>query len=344
MVKLTNYALAGGCAGKIGPGILSQVVRNLSGQNDKNLLIGLNTSDDAGVYQLDSTTALVQTLDFFGPMVDDPYTFGQIAAANSLSDIYAMGGKPLTALNIVAFPICKLGPEVLTAILQGGQNKIIEAGALIVGGHTIENSEPKYGLSVTGTVHPKKVWTNAGARPGDCLILTKALGTGILTTAAKADLFPAGVQLAILSMMALNRLASEIASSFPINACTDITGFGLLGHTYELAAASKVQIELYSQSLPILPDALDAAAMGLIPAAMYTNRDHFTAVTFSEELPETIRDLCYDPQTSGGLLFSVPEQDSALLLTALQSQGIHMASMIGKVIGPGEARIHVSKC
>lgn len=341
MIKLTNYALAGGCAGKIGPGILSQVVRNLSEQSDENLLVGLNTSDDAGVYQIDSTTALVQTLDFFGPMVDDPYTFGQIAAANSLSDIYAMGGKPLTALNIVAFPICKLGPEVLTAILQGGQSKINEAGALIVGGHTVENAEPKYGLSVTGTVHPEKVWTNAGACPGDCLILTKALGTGILTTAAKADLFPAGVQSAILSMTTLNRLAAEIASSFTINACTDITGFGLLGHTYEIAAASKVQIEIFSQALPILPEALDAAAMGLIPAAMYSNRDYFTAVDFAEELPETLRDLCYDPQTSGGLLFSVPEHAADLLLTALQHQGIHTASLIGKVTCHGEAKIHV---
>lgn len=343
MIKLTNYALAGGCAGKIGPGILSQVVENLSAPSNENLLVGINTSDDAGVYQLDQTTALVQTLDFFGPMVDDPYTFGQVAAANSLSDIYAMGGKPLTALNIVAFPICKLGPEVLTAILQGGQSKVIEAGALIVGGHTVENSEPKYGLSVTGTVHPAKVWTNAGAQPGDCLILTKALGTGILTTAAKADLFPTGVQSAIRSMTTLNRLAAEVASSFPISACTDITGFGLLGHTYEIAAASKVQIEIFSQALPVLPEALDAAAMGLIPAAMYSNRDHFTAVDFPEDLPEPLRDLCYDPQTSGGLLFSIPEHAAGLLLTALQSQGIDTASMIGKITCHGEAKIRVRK-
>jgi selenide,water dikinase len=341
VIKLTTYTSSGGCAGKISPGILAQAVQGLSSQQHENLLVGISTSDDAGVYKLDQTTALVQTVDFFGPMVDDPYTFGQIAAANSVSDIYAMGGKPITALNIVAFPICKLGPEVLAAILKGGETKLAEAGAIIIGGHTVENPEPKYGLSLTGLVHPQKIWTNSGAQPGDLLILTKALGTGILTTAAKADLFAEGVQAAIQSMITLNRTAAEIAAAFSIHACTDITGFGLLGHTYEMAAGSQVQLELFSHKLPILPNALEAAALGLIPAAMYSNRDYFTAVTFMPDVPETLRDICYDPQTSGGLLFSVPESQAPALLAALKSQCVENATVIGRVVGRGNPSIDV---
>lgn len=331
MIKLTDYAHTGGCAGKVGPGLLSQIVQRLPGQKNAGLLVGLEHSDDAGVYQLDEATALVQTVDFFGPMVDDPYTFGQIAAANSLSDIYAMGGRPLTALNIVAYPMCKLGPDVLTEILHGGQNKISEAGALIAGGHTVENAEPKYGLSVTGIVHPAKVWTNAGARPGDRLILTKAIGTGVLTTAAKAGLFSDGVQAAIDGMTTLNRAAAEAAGAFTIHACTDITGFGLLGHLFEVAAASGVRLELSAGQLPFLPEAAEAAAMGLIPAAMYANREHFSSVTFGQDIPENIRDLCYDPQTSGGLLFSVPEPEALQLVNTLKNTGISAAAVIGKV-------------
>ena len=205
--------------------------------HDPRVLVGIDTSDDAGVYLLNEETALIQTLDFFTPIVDDPYLFGQIAAANSLSDVYAMGGKPLTAMNIVTFPVCRLDAEVLLAILSGGQQKIAEAGAVMVGGHTIDDDEPKYGLSVTGTVHPSRILTNAGAQPGDALILTKAIGTGVLYTALKAELFPAGVAAAATSMTQLNRYAAEVMTRFPVHACTDITGFGLLGHAFELAGS-----------------------------------------------------------------------------------------------------------
>ena len=211
--------------------------------HDPCLLVGIETADDAGVYKMNETTALIQTLDFFTPIVDDPYLFGQIAAANSLSDVYAMGGKPLTAMNIVAFPIGCLPAEVLGEILAGGQDKIIEAGAVLVGGHTVDDQEPKYGLSVTGIVHPDRIWTNAGAQAGDQLILTKKIGTGVLATAARAEMFPEGVAEAIESMATLNRTAAEIGVKYIVNACTDITGFGLLGHVYEMAAGGGVNIK-----------------------------------------------------------------------------------------------------
>ncbi len=316
-------------------------MRQLPRVNDPRLLVGIDTADDAGVYKLSDTTALIQTVDFFTPVVDDPYLFGQIAAANALSDVYAMGGRPLTAMNIMAFPSCTLDKEILLAILKGGQEKVTEAGAVIVGGHTVEDAEPKYGLSVTGLIHPDKIWTNATARPGDRLLLTKPLGTGVLTTAARAELFPAGVAAAAKSMATLNRTAAEIAAAFAVNACTDITGFGLLGHLYELAAASAVRLEIDSKALPLLPEALEAAAMGLVPAGAYANRDYLTTVTMGSAVPENIRDLCYDPQTSGGLLFSLPAPEADKLLAALQQAGIDQAALIGWVAGQGRGEIHV---
>ena len=309
--------------------------------NDPRLLVGIETADDAGVYQINETTALIQTLDFFTPIVDDPYMFGQIAAANSLSDVYAMGGKPLTAMNIVAFPIGCLPAEVLGDILRGGQDKVIEAGAVIVGGHSIEDSEPKYGLSVTGIVHPDEILTNAGAQPGDLLILTKAIGTGVLSTAAKADLFPEGVAAAVDSMAALNRTAAEVALQYKVHACTDITGFGLLGHVYEMASGSGVSIKLQSASIPLLPDAAAAAAMGLVPGGAYTNREYFKTVTIDSSVPVYIQDLCFDPQTSGGLLFSVPADRANELLQKLQQAGIKQAAIIGEVIQGGRGDIYV---
>lgn len=308
---------------------------------DARLLVGIDTADDAGIYQLDPTTALIQTVDFFTPIVDDPYLFGQIAAANSLSDVYAMGGRPLTALNIVAFPICSLDSSVLLAILQGGQAKVAEAGAVVVGGHTIEDSEPKFGLSVTGVVHPDKIWTNAGAKVGDRLLLTKPLGTGILSTAARADMFPLGVAAAEQSMATLNRMAAETASGYTVHACTDITGFGLLGHLYEMAAASGVRLEIDSKALPLLTEAPEAARMGLVPAGAYANRDYLTTVTVDGQVPENIRDICYDPQTSGGLLFSLPAAQAELLLVALKQAGVAQAALIGQIIGTGRGEIHV---
>lgn len=316
-------------------------MRQLPRPTDQRLLVGIDTADDAGVYLLDAATALIQTVDFFTPIVDDPFLFGQIAAANSLSDVYAMGGRPLTALNIIAFPVCSLDNEVLLAILQGGHSKVAEAGALIVGGHTIDDAEPKYGLSVTGTVHPDKIWTNAKAQAGDRLVLTKPLGTGVLTTAARADMFPVGVAAAIDSMSALNRTAAEVASEFTIHACTDITGFGLLGHLSEIASASGVRLEIDSNKLPLLPDAPEAAAMGFVPAGAYANRDFLQAVTINPEVIECIKDLCYDPQTSGGLLFSLPEIEAGRLLEALKQAGLNQAAIIGKVISQGSGEIYV---
>ena len=303
--------------------------------------MGIDTADDAGVYRLNDETALIQTLDFFTPIVDDPYLFGQIAATNSLSDVYAMGGKPLTAMNIVTFPICRLAPEVLLAILSGGQQKIAEAGAVMLGGHTIDDDEPKYGLSVTGVVHPDKVLSNAGAQPGDALILTKAIGTGVLYTALKAELFPAGVAAAAASMTQLNRYAAEVMTRFPVHACTDITGFGLLGHAFELAAGSAVDLELDSRAVPLLPDAAEAAGMGLVPAGAYANRDYLKQVDFQPDVPVNLQDLLFDPQTSGGLLISLAEDLAADLLTELHAAGVAVAARIGRVTGKGTGKIHV---
>lgn len=303
--------------------------------NDPCLLVGIETADDAGVYKINETTALIQTLDFFTPIVDDPYLFGQIAAANSLSDVYAMGGKPLTAMNIVAFPIGCLPPEVLRDILMGGQDKVIEAGAVIVGGHTIDDTEPKYGLSVTGTVHPDKILTNAGAKLGDILILTKAIGTGVLATAARAEMFPEGVAASIKSMATLNRVAAEVATKYTVHSCTDITGFGLLGHIYEMASGSNVAMKIQAAAIPILPDAAEAAAMGLVPAGAYVNRDYLTTVIIDPSVPVHIQDLCFDPQTSGGLLLSVPPESAIEIVRALEQAGVGQAKIIGEVT-PGE--------
>jgi len=325
----------------VGPGALAHVLRQLPRPTNSQLLVGIDTADDAGVYQLDATTALVQTVDFFTPIVDDPYLFGQIAAANSLSDVYAMGGKPLTAMNIVAFPICSMDAEVLLAILQGGQSKVTEAGAVIVGGHTIEDAEPKYGLSVTGVVHPEKIWTNAGAEPGDKLILTKALGTGVLATAARAGMFPEGVAAAEESMVALNKTAAEIAGRFTVHACTDVTGFGLLGHLSEMAVASGVRMEIDSQKLPLLPEALEAATMGLIPAGAYANRDYLTAVTIRPGVATSLGDLCFDPQTSGGLIICLPEIETGPALEALKAAGVSSSVVIGSVVAKGGGEIYV---
>ncbi len=313
----------------------------LKKSNDPCLLVGIETADDAGVYKINETTALIQTLDFFTPIVDDPYLFGQIAAANSLSDVYAMGGKPLTVMNIVAFPIGCLPAEVLGDILAGGQDKIMEAGAVLVGGHTIEDKEPKYGLSVTGTVHPDHIWTNAGAKPGDQLILTKGIGTGVLTTAARAEMFPSGVEGAIQSMATLNRTAAEIAAKYTVHACTDITGFGLLGHAYEMAAGSGVVMKLQSTAIPLLPDAAEAANMGFVPSGAYANRDYLKTIIIASHVPVHIQDLCFDPQTSGGLLLSVPFNVADLLLRDLHKAGIVGAAIIGEVTQEGRGEIYV---
>lgn len=296
------------------------------------LLVGLDTSDDAAVYKLNEETALIQTLDFFTPIVDDPYQFGQIAAANALSDVYAMGGVPLIALNIVAFPNC-LPIEVLGEILRGGADKVKEAGALLVGGHSIEDNEPKYGLSVTGTVHPEKVLANSTAKPGDVLILTKPVGLGILNTCIKEELLDQYlVEEAIRVMANLNKVAAELMIETGANACTDITGFGLIGHALEMAEGSKVSIELDSHIVPVMEGALENARMGLVPAGTYKNRDYAgKRVRIDPTISEAMIDVLFDPQTSGGLLISL-EPERAQILETLYGEKLQTAfARVGRV-------------
>ncbi len=308
-----------------------------------NLLVGTETADDAGVYQISEQTALVQTVDFITPIVDDPFLFGQIAATNSLSDVYAMGGKPLTALNIACFPGRSLDLAILTEILRGGLSKIHEAGAVLVGGHTVEDAEIKYGLSVTGTVHPQKIMTNRGARVGDVLILTKALGTGILSTANKAGLAEKGhLQGAIDSMVRLNDKASEAMVEIGAHACTDITGFGFLGHAAEMARACGLSFRFQYPSIPILPGAKEYADQGMIPGGAYCNQRYVGQETsFSGKVPEGERILLFDPQTSGGLLVALAREDGEEFLRRMEEEGVGEASLVGEVIAREKSLIIV---
>jgi selenide,water dikinase len=292
------------------------------------------TSDDAGVYRLSDDMALVQTIDFITPVVNDPYDFGRIAAANSLSDVYAMGGRPVTAMNVVCFPVKSMDKAVLREILRGGLEKIHEAGAALVGGHSVEDPEIKYGLSVTGVVHPDKVLTNAGVSPGDALILTKPLGTGVLATAIKAGLISGEAQRrAIETMATLNRKAAEIMSAYSVNGCTDVTGFGLLGHALEMAAASKVKITIFAQNVPLLPEVLDSVRTGLVPEGSFSNRN-FCAHLIRQPGPidPILLDILADAQTSGGLLISLPEHQASALLDDLKTGGVPDAAIIGLAI------------
>lgn len=277
--------------------------------------------------------AMIQTVDFFTPIVDDPYTFGQIAAANSLSDVYAMGGEPKVALNIVGFPNC-LNPDILGDILKGGADKVKEAGAVLVGGHSVQDDEPKYGLCVSGFVHPGKIYKNYGSRPGDSLILTKQIGSGIINTAVKAGMASeAAAKEAVTVMSSLNRKAKEAAEGFQVNACTDITGFGLLGHCAEMAQASGVTFEISAPSVPCIQEAADYAKMGLVPAGAYNNREYSGALVDTGEVEEYYTDLFYDPQTSGGLLFSIPQNQAKGFIEALDKQGMDTRfAVIGQVI------------
>ena len=303
-------------------------------EKSPNLLVGMETADDAGVYQLTDQMALVQTVDFITPIVDDPYLFGQIAAANALSDVYAMGGKPLTALNIVGFPRRTLDLSLLSEILRGGLEKIHEAGAMLLGGHTVDDAELKYGLSVTGTVHPGKVITNKGSQVGDVLILTKALGVGIISTANKAGMAESGfLQGAVDSMVRLNDQAAEAMVESGAHACTDITGFGLLGHASEMARACGLSFRFFYSRIPILPGAREYAAQGMVPGGAYCNRDHFgPAISISPKVPESERIILFDPQTSGGLLIALPQAVGETLLQRLKGKGIQEASLVGEVI------------
>ena len=303
---------------------------------DPNLLVGFDESDDAAVYRVSDDVAMVQTVDFFPPVVDDPYTFGQIAAANALSDVYAMGGVPKLAMNLLAFPSC-LPLEAVGEILAGGASKVAEAGAVIAGGHSIEDPEPKYGLCVTGLVHPHRVLTNSGGKEGDILVLTKPLGTGILTTAAKAELLEEGDYREMVAVMTtLNRAAAEAAVPLRPNACTDITGFGLMGHAKELAEGSSLTVELWPNRVPILPKALELARDGIIPAGAYRNLDFAgPEVERAGEFPQEVLDCLYDPQTAGGLLVSIPEDRAEELLRRLADSGVSAAA-VGAVRPRGE--------
>ena len=343
MVRLTDYVTSGGCACKIGPHILNRVLKAVTPVTNEHVLADMTGADDAGVYQISDTFALVQTLDFFTPMVNDPILFGKIAAANALSDVYAMGGTPLTAMNIVGFPVPLVEQGVLTDVLNGAGSIVAESGAAIVGGHSIENKEPIFGMSVTGQVNPNQIWKNKGAQVGDVLVLTKRIGTGIMNNALKADLFPGGTEQAVTSMSTLNRVAAEFAHNFTVHACTDVTGFSLMGHSVEMASASDVTIHIKAYDIPLFDDVIEAAQMGLIPAASYGNRKAIIDVQVDEALDPVWTDILFDPQTSGGLLFSVPANEGEQLVKSLHEAGIDCAAIVGAVESFSGLAVRVTK-
>ena len=311
-------------------------------RHDENLLVGLDTSDDAAVYKVSDDVAIIQTLDFFTPVVDDPYLFGQIAAANALSDIYAMGGTAKVAMNIVAFPNC-LSPSVLGDIMKGGADKVAESGALLIGGHSIQNDVPLYGLSVTGFVHPEKIQKNYGAKEGDILIITKQVGTGIVSTAAKVDMASKEAEEeAIKVMTTLNRLPKEIMDNYPVHACTDVTGFGLLGHGIEMAEPSEVSFELYADEIPYVTESMSLAETGMIPEGAYKNKKYFDSKVDLSGVKEVYGDLLFDPQTSGGLLYAVEAKYGEEIIKALKGSSLATeVAVIGKVVPKKEKLIYV---
>jgi selenide,water dikinase len=305
--------------------------------------VGIERAEDAGVYKLTDELAIIQTLDFFTPIVDDPYAFGQIAAANALSDVYAMGGQPLTAMNIVCFPEKTMAMSVLRDILVGGLDKMREAGVLLVGGHSVEDEELKYGLSVTGTIHPARVVLNTGARAGDRLILTKPLGTGIISTAIKGDMADEGAIAKIFKSMAtLNKEAAELMQETGVHACTDVTGFGLLGHAAEMVEGADVGMVIDSAAVPFFPEARELAEMGMIPGGLHRNRDfRKNMIDIAEGVPRYLEDILFDPQTSGGLLITVPAPKAAELLDKMHEAGITEAAIIGGVVAEPKGKIVV---
>jgi selenide, water dikinase len=308
------------------------------------LLVGLDTSDDAGVYQITDSIALIQTVDYFTPIVDDPYMFGQITAANALSDVYAMGGEPKTVMNIVGFPIKKLGAEMLADILRGAADKVKEAGAITVGGHSIDDQEPKFGLSVTGIVHPDKVWKNVGAKPGDVLVLTKPIGVGIITTGIKRSVVtPEQERIVTETMATLNKVAAGVLTEFHPHAVTDVTGFGLLGHGSEMARGSNVSFEFSLSQVPVLEGALELAKNGVVPGGSKSNHKWIADdVVYEDILPEEQLVLC-DAITSGGLFVSLSEQEAAQYVDKLHSNGLAYAAIIGRVTEKKDKYIYVTR-
>ena len=330
-VKLTKLASCAGCGAKVGAGTLVKMLDGFRTHTDPRLIVGYDKSDDASVYVVSDDTAIVQTTDFFPPIVDDPFLYGQIAATNALSDVYAMGGEPKLALNIMCLAD-SMDDKTVREILRGGYDKAYEAGAIITGGHTIHGAEPIYGLAVTGFVHPKRVLTNSGAKPGDVLILTKPLGVGVLTTAAKADLVKPETMHAIYKQMAtLNKTARDIMLRFRVHSCTDVTGFSLMGHSFEMAQGSGMSLHIDALSVPFHMEALEFADMGFIPAGAYRNRTYVEKGILKKcEIPRALEDIFFDPQTSGGLLIAVAEKDAKDCLAALQAE-IPNAAQIGYV-------------
>ena len=344
-IKLTRYTQGLGCACKLRPQELEKILKEMSAGSDPNILIDTRNSDDAAVYRINDTTAIVQTVDFFTPVVDEPYEFGAIAAANALSDIYAMGAKPLFALNIVGFPSNRLPMEVLREILKGAADKAREAGIFVLGGHTIDDPEPKYGMVVTGLVHPDRIWANSGAKEKDAIILTKPVGTGILTTALKRGLLDNKTKTEVISVMAeLNKKAADIIGKYTIHACTDITGFGLIGHLSEVTVASRVNVELFAVRVPVFEETANLAAANIIPGGSVNNLNHFSRhVIWGNDISSITRLILCDAQTSGGLLFTVPQNEKEEILSELKKAGIKHTSHIGNCLEKGEGTIFVNK-
>lgn len=339
-VRLTRLAGCAGCGAKVGAGTLAKLLQDLPVRNDPALMVGFDTNDDACVYKIDEHTAVIQTLDFFPPIVDDPFMFGQIAACNALSDIYAMGGEPKLALNIMTVTKT-MDEDAVRAILRGGYEKAYEAGTIICGGHTIHDESPKYGLSVTGFADPSRILMNSTARDGDVLVLTKPLGIGILTTAAKAGLVETSVLDRITAQMAtLNRASRDNMVNYHVHSCTDVTGFGLMGHVYEMASGSGKSIHLTTNSLNVHREAFEFAEMGFIPDGAYKNRD-FVGDNYLTARPvsRALLDIMFDPQTSGGLLISLPGEEASSLLKDLHYHTD--AAIVGYVTERGEQALEI---
>lgn len=344
-IKLTKYTQGLGCACKLRPQELEKILREMPVVDDPDVLIDTRNSDDAAVYKINETTAIVQTVDFFTPIVDNPYDFGAIAAANALSDLYAMGARPLFALSIAGFPSNRLPLEVLREILRGAADKAREAEIYILGGHTIDDTEPKYGMVVSGIINPGKIWANSGAKEGDALILTKPLGTGILTTALKRGLLSKDLQENVTSLMSeLNKMAAEVLKNCQVHACTDVTGFGLIGHLSEVTIASGVEAELFDSQVPILSETVNLASAGVVPGGSVNNLNHYSKyVTWDTGLSDVMKLILCDAQTSGGLLVAVPSDDKNIIIKRLRTAGIHNAAHIGNIISNGSGKIYVRK-
>ena len=342
-IQLTQLVEKAGCASKIDQAFLKQVLKDLPAVDDPRVLVGVPAGDDAGIYDMGDGKALVQTVDVFTPSVDDPYTFGQVAAANSVSDIYAMGGTPMTAVSVLGFPVRKVPDKVMNEILSGGIDKMNEAGTAIIGGHSINDSEIKAGFAVTGMIDKDKIVTNAGARPGDVLILTKPLGTGIVAFASQIGRAEAkSVEAATESMTTLNKKASQLMVEFGAHACTDVTGFSLCGHLAEMALSSGVDVEIIWDNIPLFPGVLEYAAAGILPGAIERNKESCgERIIADESLPQEMVDICYDAQTSGGLLIAIADSKVNDFLKALHSDGVKAAAVIGRVSGKGSGLVHI---